>query len=309
MRKAPLTLISKVPRAGLADGGTDEPAKHGPGGTADEDEPDHRDVVHMIPFGFGIAARGRGRRAIARAAAVDGIDAHGGRQSAAMACFIPVRWAAGLDVGSCATFVSHPTPPEPIWTLCLQPGPPCAYWPVPGLKHGFDADHLATIDGLTRYNARANPRPAEGRRTLFSLGHGVILIVAWVAGTVSSGWHTPGWLEVTGVAVSTLFLFGLAFVNVHAVLNSPLRNAVVSRRVKGRLLGRVLTVRRPWAIAAVGMLFALSFDTVSLAALFALVGEPLRRLVPGPVRRGAVRVGMEHRLLLTMHSKLPSHSR
>jgi high-affinity nickel-transport protein len=29
-------------------------------------------------------------------------------------------------------------------------------------------------------------------------------------------------------------------------------------------------VRRPWAIAAVGMLFALSFDTVSQAALFAL---------------------------------------
>lgn len=28
---------------------------------------------------------------------------------------------------------------------------------VLGLKHGFDADHLATIDGLTRYNARTNP--------------------------------------------------------------------------------------------------------------------------------------------------------
>ena len=34
----------------------------------------------------------------------------------------------------------------------------CALAFVLGLKHGFDADHLATIDGLTRYNARANPR-------------------------------------------------------------------------------------------------------------------------------------------------------
>ena len=32
---------------------------------------------------------------------------------------------------------------------------------VLGMKHGFDADHLATIDGLTRYNARRNPALAR----------------------------------------------------------------------------------------------------------------------------------------------------
>ena len=37
----------------------------------------------------------------------------------------------------------------------------CALAFVLGLKHGFDADHLATIDGLTRYNARTSPRLAE----------------------------------------------------------------------------------------------------------------------------------------------------
>ena len=31
---------------------------------------------------------------------------------------------------------------------------------VLGMKHGFDADHLATIDGLTRYNIRSKPRLA-----------------------------------------------------------------------------------------------------------------------------------------------------
>src|SRR5512144_152413 len=39
----------------------------------------------------------------------------------------------------------------------------CAVAFLLGSKHGFDADHLATIDGLTRYNARANPRLARAR--------------------------------------------------------------------------------------------------------------------------------------------------
>jgi len=142
---------------------------------------------------------------------------------------------------------------------------------VLGLKHGFDADHLATIDGLTRYNARANPALAKLAGALFSFGHGVVvLLVALVAGTLSADWQTPGWLELTGTTVSVLFLFGLAFVNVHAVLTSAPDAVVAPTGLKARLLGRVLTVRRPWAIAAVGMLFALSFDTVSQAALFAL---------------------------------------
>ena len=47
---------------------------------------------------------------------------------------------------------------------------------VLGMKHGFDADHLATIDGLTRYNAHRNPRLARYCGTLFSLGHGAVVM-------------------------------------------------------------------------------------------------------------------------------------
>jgi nickel/cobalt transporter (NiCoT) family protein len=152
----------------------------------------------------------------------------------------------------------------------------CALAFALGLKHGLDADHLATIDGLTRYNARANPRLAKIAGTLFSLGHGaVVLVVAFIAGTLSAGWRTPGWLEVTGATVSVVFLFGLAFINVHAVLTTAPHVVVAPSGLKARLLGRVLTVRRPWAIAAVGTLFALSFDTVSQAALFALAAGRL----------------------------------
>ncbi len=147
----------------------------------------------------------------------------------------------------------------------------CALAFVLGARHGFDADHLATIDGLTRYNARANPRLARMAGALFSLGHGVVvLLVALVAGSVSTGWRTPGWLEVTGASVSVAFLFGLAYLNVRAVLTTAPHAVVAPAGLRARLLGRFLDIGRAWAVAAVGMLFALSFDTVSQAALFAL---------------------------------------
>ena len=56
-----------------------------------------------------------------------------------------------------------------------------------GMKHGFDADHLATIDGLSRFNASANPRLARFAGALFSLGHGaVVLAVSLAAATVAA---------------------------------------------------------------------------------------------------------------------------
>ncbi len=140
-----------------------------------------------------------------------------------------------------------------------------------GIRHGFDADHLATIDGLTRYNARDNPRLSRTAGALFSLGHGaVVVLVALIAGSLAAGWQTPGWLEATGAAVSVIFLFGLAILNVRAVLIAEPTAVVAPAGLRARLLGRVLNIRRAWAVAAVGMLFALSFDTVSQAALFAL---------------------------------------
>ena len=36
-----------------------------------------------------------------------------------------------------------------------------------GAKHGLDADHLATIDGLTRYNLRQAPARARWCGSLF----------------------------------------------------------------------------------------------------------------------------------------------
>jgi high-affinity nickel-transport protein len=106
---------------------------------------------------------------------------------------------------------------------------------------------------------------------LFSLGHGAVVVaIALVVSTLASHWQTPDWLATFGAWVSIAFLLGLGFVNIHAVLRSEPGQMVQPIGFKGRFLGRLARAASPGWIALVGALFALSFDTVSQAALFAL---------------------------------------
>lgn len=140
-----------------------------------------------------------------------------------------------------------------------------------GLKHGFDADHLAAIDGLTRYNARHGRRVARYCGALFSLGHGVIVAaIALAVGLASERWAAPEWLELSGAWISIGFLTLIGVVNLRAVLAAAPHEVVTPVGIKGRFLGRLNQAGRPWSVALVGALFALSFDTVSQSALFAL---------------------------------------
>ena len=142
---------------------------------------------------------------------------------------------------------------------------------VLGMKHGFDADHLATIDGLTRYNARANPFLARSCGALFSLGHGaVVLLIALLVSTLATAWTVPEWVETLGAWISIAFLLALGVVNLNAVLRAHPAQLVQPVGFKGRLFGRLQRTTHPALIALVGALFALSFDTMSQAALFAL---------------------------------------
>jgi len=141
-----------------------------------------------------------------------------------------------------------------------------------GVRHGFDADHLAVIDNLTRRNIRRPDGVARYAGALFSLGHGAVVIaVALTAALSAARWRTPAWLETSGAAVSVAFLLGLAALNLAALLRTPPDQAVALQGLKGRLLGRFAAVKSPLAIAGVGMLFALSFDTISQALLFAVL--------------------------------------
>ncbi len=145
---------------------------------------------------------------------------------------------------------------------------------VLGMKHGFDADHLATIDGLTRFNARQNPALARYCGVLFSLGHGaVVLAIALAVSTVAQGWEVPEWMDVLGAWVSIAFLATLGLVNLGAVLGAAPGEVVRPLGLKGRLFCRLQHTTQPLLVAAVGALFAFSFDTMSQAALFALTSQ------------------------------------
>lgn len=140
-----------------------------------------------------------------------------------------------------------------------------------GAKHGLDADHLATIDGLTRYNLRQAPGRARWCGSLFSLGHGaVVMLIALAVGFASTQWQVPQWMENVGAWISISFLTLLGLLNLRAVLLTPADAIVAPVGLKAGLLIRLQSASHPLAIAAVGALFALSFDTMSQAALFAV---------------------------------------
>lgn len=145
-----------------------------------------------------------------------------------------------------------------------------------GLKHGLDPDHLAAIDGLTRYNVGARPRLARWSGLLFSAGHGVVVTtVAIVVATVASEWRAPRWLENTGVWISIAFLVLLGIANLAALRRTPRGEVVRPVGLRGRLFARLTRVEHPVLVAAVGAAFALSFDTISQAVLFSVTGSHL----------------------------------
>ncbi len=148
---------------------------------------------------------------------------------------------------------------------------------VLGLKHGFDPDHLATIDGLTRFNA-ANNKPLLSRWSglLFSLGHGaVVMAVAVAVGVISLRYQVPGWMDDLGTWISILFLLALGVVNIATVFKTRPDQPVLMVGLKGRWLGKLNQASHPVMIACVGALFALSFDTLSQTALFSLTASSM----------------------------------
>src|ERR1700677_1216533 len=87
-----------------------------------------------------------------------------------------------------------------------------------GLRHAVDADHIAAIDNVTRKLMQEGKQPvAVG--FMFSLGHSTIVLLGSVAiaATTLALQHRVDAVKdigaVIGTLVSTLFLFGIAIVN------------------------------------------------------------------------------------------------
>jgi nickel/cobalt transporter (NiCoT) family protein len=87
-----------------------------------------------------------------------------------------------------------------------------------GLRHAVDADHIAAIDNVTRKLMQEGKRPvAVG--FMFSLGHSTIVVVgsiviATTALALQQRFDAAREIGgILGTSVSTLFLFGIAIVN------------------------------------------------------------------------------------------------
>ena len=145
-----------------------------------------------------------------------------------------------------------------------------------GMKHGMDPDHLATIDGMTRFNAQRKPLLSRWSGFLFSLGHGIVVTsVAAIVALSATSWSAPAWLEDLGAWISILFLLVLGVANLREVFRAAPDQPVRAVSVKGRFLRRFTETNHPVVIAAVGAAFALSFDTLSQTALFSLTASNL----------------------------------
>ena len=166
-----------------------------------------------------------------------------------------------------------------------------------GMRHAFDADHIAAIDNTTRKLMSDGKRPVSVG-LWFSLGHssvvfGLCLLLAFgvkaLASQVENGAST---LQQTtgliGTAVSGVFLLIIGVINL-VVLQQIVQ---VFRRMRGgeydedalethlnnrgfmnRILGRVTrAVTKPWHMYPVGLLFGLGFDTATEVSLLVLAG-------------------------------------
>ena len=143
-----------------------------------------------------------------------------------------------------------------------------------GLRHGFDADHLAAIDGMTYHNVQHRPALARACGALFSMGHGAVVVAVALAVSLLAGtWHPPAWLAAVGAGSSIAVLVALGVLNLASVFRTPRGELVRVRGWRSSGFARLLRAGDPVSVMAVGSLFAISFDTLSLAVLFAMTAR------------------------------------
>src|SRR6202453_1250048 len=93
-----------------------------------------------------------------------------------------------------------------------------------GLRHAFDADHIAAIDNVTRKLMQEGRRPV-GVGLFFSLGHSTIVVALTIAIAVATT-ALQGRFDafksfggVAGTLVSALFLFAIAIANIIVLIS------------------------------------------------------------------------------------------
>jgi high-affinity nickel-transport protein len=174
-----------------------------------------------------------------------------------------------------------------------------------GMRHAFDADHIAAIDNTTRKLVHDGERPL-GVGYFFSLGHSSVVFVLavllnfgfrWLNGSISSTHSSLHvWTGVVGTSVSGAFLWLIGILNLVVLISivkvardlragrfddEELERRLAERGLMNRLLGSYAKrVDAPWKMYPVGVLFGLGFDTVTEVALLVLAGSAVVEGLP-----------------------------
>ncbi len=171
-----------------------------------------------------------------------------------------------------------------------------------GLRHAFDADHIAAIDNVTRKLMQEGKRPV-GVGLFFSLGHSTVVVglsVAIAATTTALEGRFETFRSVGGIVgtlVSSLFLFAIAFANALVLVaivrtfremkkggrfaEEDLDLALASRGLMGRLFRRFYRgIDRSWRMYPLGILFGLGFDTATEVGLLGISAAQASKGLP-----------------------------
>ncbi|MFK4724637.1 high-affinity nickel-transport protein [Bradyrhizobium niftali] len=184
-----------------------------------------------------------------------------------------------------------------LWTLALFHAYPAllgtallAYFL--GLRHAFDADHIAAIDNMTRKLVQQGKRPIAAG-LFFALGHSTVVVglsLAIALATVPLQDHFELFRSagrLVGTFASSSFLLVVAVTNILVLMS--IYQTILNMRKKARFddgdllhspsSGGILTTifgslfrlfDRSWQMYPLGILFGLGFDTATEVGLLAI---------------------------------------
>jgi high-affinity nickel-transport protein len=171
-----------------------------------------------------------------------------------------------------------------------------------GLRHAFDADHIAAIDNTTRKLLHEKQRPL-GVGFFFSLGHSSIVFA--LATGLAIGAHTvnakvPSFQQyggTIGTGISGTFLWLIGILNLVVLIDvvriffglrhggydeEQLEQRLHDRGFMNRFFigGLARRITKSWQMYPLGVLFGLGFDTASEVGLLAIAAGVATHDVP-----------------------------
>ena len=160
-----------------------------------------------------------------------------------------------------------------------------------GLRHAFDADHIAAIDNTTRKFLQEGKKQV-GTGFFFSLGHSTVVAVLALAlalATKAAKEELPVLQGIGGIiatSVSGVFLYLIGILNLIVLVGiyrifrrmrhgdydaKELEEQLVNRGFANRFFRRLFgSIKSSWQMYPLGVLFGFGFDTASEIALLAI---------------------------------------